>query len=219
MRFLGSQTATGVIARVATGLGLWLSASLAWGAYELNLQKPVTPIAGKILTLHNSIMLICLVIFVLVFGVMFYSVFAHRKSRGAKAAQFHENATLEVIWTIVPFAILVGLAIPSAATLIEMEDTSKSELTVRVTGYQWKWKYDFPDQNVSFMSVLATPREQIENKAPKGPHYLLEVDNPIVLPVGKKIRFQITANDVIHAWWVPALGVHRRARHVPWPVR
>ena len=211
MRFLGSQTATGVIARVATGLGLWLSASLAWGAYELNLQKPVTPIAGKILTLHNSIMLICLVIFVLVFGVMFYSVFAHRKSRGAKAAQFHENATLEVIWTIVPFAILVGLAIPSAATLIEMEDTSKSELTVRVTGYQWKWKYDFPDQNVSFMSVLATPREQIENKAPKGPHYLLEVDNPIVLPVGKKIRFQITANDVIHAWWVPALGVKKDA--------
>ena len=211
MRFYGSQTVTGVIARVATGFGLWLSASVAWGAYELNLQKPVTPIATKILTLHNSVMLLCLIIFVLVFGVMFYSVFAHRKSRGAKAAQFHENTTLEIIWTIIPFAILVGMAIPSAATLIEMEDTSKSELTVRVTGFQWKWKYDYPDQNVSFMSVLSTPREQIENKAPKGEHYLLEVDKPIVLPVGKKIRFQITANDVLHAWWVPALGVKKDA--------
>jgi cytochrome c oxidase subunit 2 len=157
------------------------------------------------------ILWICVAIFVVVFGAMFYSIARHRKSLGAKPASFHDNVKLEVLWTIIPFLILVGMAIPSTATLIEMEDTSKSDMTVKITGYQWKWKYDYPDHDVSFFSNLSTPADQIENRADKGEHYLLEVDNPVVLPVGKKVRFLLTANDVLHAWWVPQLGVKKDA--------
>ncbi len=201
----------GIVSRLILGFGLWFTVPAAFAEYGLNFQKPVTSIGHKLLELHNMIIVICVVIFVIVFGVMFYSIFAHRKSRGHKAAQFHENATLEVVWTVIPFAILVGMAIPSTATLLEMDDTSKSDLTVKVTGYQWKWKYDYPDQDIGFFSSLSTARDQIENKSAKGEHYLLEVDNPIVLPVGKKVRFLVTANDVIHAWWVPQLGVKKDA--------
>ncbi len=201
----------GIVSRLILGLGLWLSAPAVFADYALNFQKPVTPVAHRILELHNMILLICVIIFVLVFGVMFYSIFAHRKSRGYKPAKFHDNATLEVVWTVIPFLILVSMAIPSTATLLEMDDTSKSDLTIKITGYQWKWKYDYPDQDVSFFSTLATPRDQIENKAAKEQHYLLEVDNPIVIPVGKKVRFLVTANDVIHSWWVPQLGVKKDA--------
>jgi len=201
----------GLLSRLVLGLGLWLAVPAAFAEYGLNFPKPVTHIAHKILELHNLIIIICVVIFVVVFGFMFYSIYAHRKSRGHKAAQFHENTTLEVIWTIIPFVILVSMALPSTATLIEMSDTSKSDLTVKITAYQWKWKYDYPDQDFGFFSTLATPRDQIENKAKKNEHYLLEVDNPLVLPVGKKVRFLVTANDVIHAWWVPQLGVKRDA--------
>jgi len=151
------------------------------------------------------------VIFVIVFGVMFYSIFAHRKSRGYKAAKFHESTAVELIWTAVPFLILVAMAVPSTATLLKMEDTKDAEVLVKITGYQWKWKYEYPDHDISFFSTLATPRDQIENKAPKGQHYLLEVDNPVVIPVGKKVRFLVTANDVLHAWWVPQLGVKKDA--------
>ncbi len=201
----------GIVSRLILGLGLWLAAPAVFAEYGLNFPKPVTPIAHKILELHNMIIVICLIIFVIVFGFMFYSIIVHRKSRGHKAAQFHDNMTMEVIWTIIPFVILVGMAIPSTATLLDMGDTSKSDLTVKITGYQWKWKYDYPDQDIGFFSTLTTPREQIENKATKGEHYLLEVDNPIVVPVGKKVRFLVTANDVIHAWWVPQLGVKKDA--------
>jgi cytochrome c oxidase subunit 2 len=201
----------GIVSRLILGVGLWLAAPAVFAEYALNFQKPVTPVAHKILELHNMILLICVIIFVIVFGVMFYSIFAHRKSRGYKPAKFHDNATLEVVWTVIPFLILVSMAIPSTATLLEMNDTSKSDLTIKITGYQWKWKYDYPDQDVSFFSTLATPRDQIENKATKGEHYLLEVDNPIVVPVGKKVRFLVTANDVIHSWWVPQLGVKKDA--------
>ena len=201
----------GVVSRLILGIGLWFTAPAAFADYGLNFQRPVTAIGHKLLDLHNMVMIICVVIFVIVFGFMFYSIFAHRKSRGHKAAQFHENSTLEIVWTIIPFVILVGMALPSTATLLEMDDTSKSDLTVKITGYQWKWKYDYPDQDIGFFSTLATPRDQIENKATKGEHYLLEVDNPIVLPVGKKVRFLVTANDVIHAWWVPQLGVKKDA--------
>jgi cytochrome c oxidase subunit 2 len=200
----------GVVSRLILGLSLWFTVP-AFAAYGLNFQPPVTSIGHKLLDLHNMVMIICAVIFVIVFGFMFYSIFAHRKSRGHKAAQFHENATLEVVWTVIPFVILVSMALPSTATLLEMDDTSKSDLTVKITGYQWKWKYDYPDQDIGFFSSLATPRDQIENKADKGEHYLLEVDNPIVLPVGKKVRLLVTANDVIHAWWVPQLGVKKDA--------
>ena len=201
----------GIVSRLILGLGLCLATPAVFAAYALNFQKPVTPVAHKILELHNMILLICVIIFVLVFSVMFYSIFAHRKSRGYKPAKFHDNATLEVVWTVIPFLILVSMAIPSTATLLEMDDTSKSDLTIKITAYQWKWKYDYPDQDVSFFSTLATPRDQVENKAAKGEHYLLEVDNPIVLPVGKKVRFLVTANDVIHSWWVPQLGVKKDA--------
>ncbi len=200
----------GVVSRLILGGCLWLTMP-AFAEYGLNYQKPVTPVASRILELHNMILIICLVIFVIVFSFMFYSIYAHRKSRGYKAATFHDNTFLEVVWTVIPFLILVGMAVPSTATLIDTYDTSKSDLTVKITGYQWKWKYDYPDQDVGFFSTLATPRDQIENKAAKGEHYLLEVDNPIVLPVGKKVRFLITANDVIHAWWVPQLGVKKDA--------
>ena len=201
----------GRLARLAVGavLGLW--ASLATAEYGYNLPTPVTPIGHRILELHNLIFIICLVIFVVVFAFMFYSIVMHRKSRGYKPATFHDNVTLELAWTVIPFLILVGMAIPSTATLIEMDDMSKSEMTIKITGYQWKWKYDYPEQDIGFFSNLATPRDQIDNKADKGKDYLLEVDSPLVVPVGKKIRFLVTANDVLHAWWVPALGVKKDA--------
>jgi cytochrome c oxidase subunit 2 len=207
----------GIVSRLILGVGLWMAAPVVFAEYALNFQKPVTSVAHKILELHNMILLICVIIFVIVFGVMFYSIFAHRKSRGYKPAKFHDNATLEVVWTVIPFLILVSMAIPSTATLLEMSDTSKSDLTIKITGYQWKWKYDYPDQDVSFFSTLSTPRDQIGSPrfstngfkpgADKNKEYLLEVDNPIVVPVGKKVRFLVTANDVIHSWWVPQLGV------------
>ena len=199
----------GRISHGVLGFGLWLVSSVAFAEYGLNFPKPVTSIGHRVLELHNIILLICVVIFIIVFGFMFYSIYAHRKSKGYKAAKFHDNVKLEVVWTVIPFVILVSMAIPSTATLLEMDDVSKSDMTVKITGYQWKWKYDYPDQNVSFFSNLSTPREQIENKAAKGGDYLLEVDNPLVLPVGKKVRFVVTANDVIHAWWVPAFAVKK----------
>ncbi|OGI38537.1 MAG: cytochrome c oxidase subunit II [Candidatus Muproteobacteria bacterium RBG_16_62_13] len=199
------------MSRAVLGLSLWLVSAAAFADYGLNFQKPVTSVGQRVLELHNTILLICVVIFFIVFGVMFYSIYAHRKSRGHKAAKFHDNLKLEVVWTVIPFLILVAMAVPSTATLLEMDDLSKSEMTVKITGYQWKWKYDYPDQDVSFFSSLSTPREQIENKAAKGKDYLIEVDNPLVLPVGKKVRFVVTANDVLHAWWVPAFGVKKDA--------
>lgn len=179
-----------------------------WG---LNLQPPSTPIASRILELHNVIMLVCLVIFIVVFGVMFYSLYAHRKSRGHQAHQFSHNSKLEVVWTIIPFLILVGMAVPSTATLLFMEDTTDSDLTVKITGYQWKWQYEYLDHDIQYFSNLSTPRAQIENREPKGENYLLEVDNPVVLPANRKIRFLLTSNDVIHAWWIPKFGVKKDA--------
>lgn len=179
--------------------------------YGLNFQEPVTEIASDLLELHNLILIIVTVIFIIVFGFMFYSIFAHRKSRGAKAAKFDENSTLEVIWTIIPFVILVGMAVPSTKVLLKMDDVSGSDMTVNIIGYQWKWKYEYPDNGISFFSNLSSSRDQIENKAEKGEHYLLEVDNPMVVPVGKKVRMVLTSNDVLHAWWVPQLGVKKDA--------
>jgi cytochrome c oxidase subunit 2 len=147
------------------------------------------------------------VIFVVVFGVMFYSIIMHRKAAGHQAQQFHENTTVEIAWTVVPFLILIGMAYPATKTIIAMKDTSHPDLTIKVTGYQWKWGYDYLQEGISFYSSLATPRDQLEGSAPKGVNYLLEVDNPMVVPVGKKVRIITTASDVIHAWWVPALGV------------
>lgn len=193
----------------ALGAGLLLLPGMAMAEYAITLQRPVTEVAREVLELHNLIVMIIIVIFVVVFTIMFYSIFAHRKSKGYKAANFHESTTVEIIWTIIPFIILIGMAIPSTATLLKMYDTSESDMTVKIVGYQWKWQYVYLDHDISFFSTLSTPRAQIENKEKKGKNYLLEVDNPVVLPVGKKVRFLFTANDVIHAWWVPALAIKK----------
>lgn len=180
-------------------------------ADRYNLQTPQTIIAHEIYDLHTLIFVICCVIFVAVFGAMTYSIIKHRKSVGHKAEQFHENVQVEIAWTIIPFLILIGMAYPATKTVIAMKDTSSPDLTIKVTGYQWKWGYDYLQEGISFYSSLATPRDQLEGKAPKGEHYLLEVDNPMVVPVGKKVRVITTAGDVIHSWWVPALGVKQDA--------
>ena len=159
-------------------------------------------------------MLLVTVIFVGVFGFMFYACYAHRKSKGHKAEQFHENTTVELIWTVIPAIILIGIAWPVTKTVIAQKDTSAPDLTIKVTGIQWKWGYDYvkgEGEGISFVATLATPREQIENKVEKGPNYLLEVDNELVVPVGKKVRMLTTAADVIHAWWVPAFGAKQDA--------
>ena len=193
-----------ILGAAAAALG---ASRAALADYAINLQPPASPVAADVFHLHNLIMLVCLGIFVVVFGAMFYSLWAHRKSKGHPAAHFHENTTVEVIWTIIPFAILVGMAYPAAKVVIDMKDTSNPDLTIKVTGYQWKWGYDYLQDGVSFYSTLSTPREQIDGSAPKGANYLLEVDNPMVVPVGKRIRLLVTANDVIHSWWVPAFAV------------
>jgi len=185
-----------------------LIASADW---KMNLQAPNSSVAQQMFDLHTLITLICVVIFVGVFGVMFYSLYAHRKSKGHKAAQFHESATVEAVWTIVPFFILLAMAFPATKAVLDMRDSSAPEMTVKITAYQWKWGYDYLNDGFGFVSNLSTPLAQIKGGEKKGENYLLEVDNPLVVPVGKKIRVLLTANDVIHAWWVPALGVKQDA--------
>lgn len=180
-------------------------------ADRYNLQTPQTVIAHEIYDLHTLILAICGVIFVVVFSAMFYAIFRHRKSVGHKAEQFHENTTVEIVWTVIPFLILIGMAYPATKTVIAMKDTSSPDLTIKATGYQWKWGYDYLQEGISFYSSLATPRDQLEGQSPRGVNYLLEVDNPVVVPVGKKVRLITTANDVIHSWWMPAFGVKQDA--------
>ena len=179
--------------------------------WTMNMSPGVTSTSNQIFSLHMTILWICVAIGVVVFGVMFWSIFAHRKSKGHKPANFHENTMVEVLWTIIPLAILVAMAIPATATLIDMYDTSEADVDIQVTGYQWRWQYEYINEEFGFFSSLATPRDQIENRQAKGENYLLEVDNPMKVPVGKKVRFLLTANDVIHSWWVPALGVKKDA--------
>jgi cytochrome c oxidase subunit 2 len=177
-------------------------------------QTPASKMAHDIDILHQVIMWIILVIFVGVFSFMFYACYAHRKSIGHKAAQFHENTTVELLWTVIPALILIIIAWPVTKVVIAQKDTSAPDLTIKVTGYQWKWGYDYlrgEGEGISFVSTLATPRDQIKGKAPKGENYLLEVDNEMVVPVGKKIRVITTAGDVVHAWWIPALGAKQDA--------
>jgi len=196
------------------GALLALFPAIASAAYQMNLQPPVTRIAGEIYELHTLMMIIIVIVFLLVFSVMFYSIFKHRKSVGAKAAQFHESTTVEIIWTVIPLVILVGMAWPATKTVLALKDTSNPDITIKATGYQWKWGYDYmkgEGEGISFLSALSTPQDQIRNGAPKGENYLLEVDNAVVVPVGKKVRILTTANDVIHAWSVPAFGVKQDA--------
>ena len=201
--------ARGAVRAAAFAAGL--APTLAQATLDYNLQPPVTPVATEIFDLHVYIMAICALIFVGVFSVMFYSIFAHRKSKGHQAAQFHENTVVEVVWTVIPFLILLFMAVPATKTVLAMKDTSAPDLTIKVTGSQWKWNYDYLDDGFGFYSNLKTPPEQIEDLAPKGEHYLLEVDQPLVVPVGKKIRLLVTSSDVIHAWYLPAAGVQQDA--------
>ena len=202
------------ICRLITMLGVLIIGQPVFAAadnWQLNMYEGVTPISKDAYYLHMVCMVVCAIIGVVVFGVMIYSLIHHRKSKGYKAAAFHDNLRLELLWSIIPFLILVGLAVPATRVLIRMDDTRESEITVKVVGYQWRWQYEYLDQGIRYYSTLATPLSQIQNKEKKSEWYLLEVDKPLVLPINKKIRFLVTSNDVIHSWWVPELGIKRDA--------
>lgn len=183
----------------------------AQAALNFNLQSPVTPIAHQIYNLHTLILLVCLLIFFVVFGFMFYALFKHRKSTGHQASHFHQNFRLEVIWTLIPFLILIGIAIPTTKTVLAMKNVEHSDMNIKVTGHQWMWEYEYLGEGVRYVSNLGTPRDQIDNKVVKGAHYLLEVDRPLVVPTGKKVRILLTSADVIHSWWLPQFGVKQDA--------
>lgn len=193
---------------------LMMAPAVAFAEYNLNLQTPNTALGHTIYDLHTIITWICVVIFIVVFGFMFYAVFKHRKSVGHPAAHFHEHFWVEVAWTIVPCFILLAMAVPATKALITLRDTSEPDMTIKATGYQWKWGYDYikgEGEGISFFSSLSTPRAQIEGTEKKGEHYLLETDTHVVVPAGKKVRVLVTAADVIHAWWVPALTIKQDA--------
>ena len=181
---------------------------------QINFAAPATKIMEQIHGLHIMMLIICAAIFIGVFGVMFYSILKHRKSLGHKSASFHDSTTVEIIWTVVPLLIVIGMALPATKTVVAMKDTTNSDITIKVTGYQWKWGYDYikgEGEGINFLSTLSTSREAINNLAPKSNTYLMEVDNEMVVPVGKKIRMITTANDVIHSWTIPAFGVKQDA--------
>ncbi len=201
---------------VLTLLGLASAAVLAAESKvnQVNMSPGVTEVGQNIYDLHMLIFWICVIIGALVFGVMFYSIYYHRKSRGVTPSTFHESTKVEIAWTVVPFLILIGMAVPATSTLLEIYDFDDAEMDILVTGYQWKWKYEYLNEdgeNVSFFSNLRTPQTEIYNSEAKGEHYLLEVDEPVVIPVDTKVRFLVTANDVIHSWWVPELAVKKDA--------
>ncbi len=191
-------------------LGLLLGGMVAQpvlAEYEMNLMRGATDLSQRAFDLHMISLWVCVAIGVVVFGAMFYSLFAFRKSRGAVAANFHDNTTVEVVWTVIPFIILIAMAAPATIALIELEDASDPGLTVKVTGYQWRWQYEYLDQGVSFFSNLAaSSRDAIKGDPSSVENYLLEVDEPLVIPINTKVRFVITSADVIHSWWVPAFG-------------
>ena len=205
-------------------MGIWLFfsaiiSSSAWADTQLNLTKGVTAVSREVYDLHMLSLYICTAIGFVVFGAMFWSMIFHRKSKGAKAADFHESTKVEILWTAIPIVILIAMAVPATSTLINMENNDNSDVTIQITGSQWKWHYKYFDENIEYYSVLSTPREQYENQngsfdgnnAYKGEDYLLEVDKPLVIPANKKVRFLITSDDVIHSWWVPAFAVKQDA--------
>jgi len=200
--------------RVVSAGWLALMSTFAVAQNQVNMAKGVTEVGAEIYDLHMLIFWICTVIGVGVFAVMFYSIIYHRKSRGVTPSQFHESTKVEIAWTVIPFLILIGMAVPATSTLLEVYNTDDAEIDILITGYQWKWKYEYLDENgdnVSFFSNLATSQEEIYNTEEKGSHYLLSVDEPLVIPTDTKVRFLVTANDVIHSWWVPEIAVKRDA--------
>jgi cytochrome c oxidase subunit 2 len=215
---------TNMLARAALALALLPQAVLAQvkdlpggpAVNQIDLHPPMTRIAVEQQWLHNFMLIVCTLIFIAVFGVMFYSIWKHRKSRGARAAHFHESTTVEILWTIVPFFIVIAMALPATKTVVAMKDTTNADLTVKATGYQWKWGYDYlkgEGEGINFLSTLDASHRAMSDsgKPPPIDNYLLKVDNPLVVPVGKKVRIITTANDVIHAWMVPSLGVKQDA--------
>ena len=184
---------------------------LALANSQFNMRKGVTDISENVYELHMTIFFICCVIGIIVFAIMLWALIHHRKSKGAVPAQFHESTKVEILWTAIPFVILIAMAVPATKTLIAMEDASKADLTIKVTGSQWKWHYEYMGEDVEFYSMLATPQDEITNLADKNPNYLLEVDKPLVLPINQKIRFLMTSDDVIHSWWVPDFAVKKDA--------
>ena len=206
------------LTRFGFGVLMALGSVAAWAGYAYNLPEPVTPIARETLHMNNLVMVVILVMFFLVFGALLYSFYTHRKAAGYKAATFTgPTSRKQWLWVLSPFALLffidyVVFGIPALHAVLMYEDTkTDADLVVKVTGSQWLWQYEFPAEGVVYTSRLLTPRDQIDNTALKNPNYLLEVDHPLVLPVGKKVRFITTSNDVIHSWWVPAFGVKRDA--------
>jgi cytochrome c oxidase subunit 2 len=193
---------------------LWsMSANAAW---TLNMRQGVTPLSREIYGLHMKVLWICVVIGIVVFGVMFWSILHHRKSKGAQAAHFHENTSIEIAWTLIPFCILIFLAVPATKALINIESTGNADLTIKVTGYQWEWEYEYIEDGIHFFSALESKSNAARHRnsgidVATVDNYLLDVNNPVVVPVGKKIRILTTANDVIHSWWVPDLGIKRDA--------
>ena len=179
--------------------------------FALNMTRGVTDISNEVFELHMLIFWICVVIGVVVFSVMFYSMYAHTKKKNPVAASFHENHKLEIAWTIVPFLILIAMAVPASKTLVKIYDDEAGDVNIQVTGYQWKWQYNYLEDDISFFSNLSTDMDEINNLVPKGEHYLQEVDEMVVIPAGKKVRFLITANDVIHSWWMPAFAIKQDA--------
>jgi cytochrome c oxidase subunit 2 len=209
MKLVKRAFAAGTVLLLGTG-----PAMAAWS--DLNLRVGVTELSREIYDLHMLILWICVAIAVAVFGVMIYSIATFRKSKGAVPATFDHNTKAEVIWTVIPVMILVGMAIPAAKTLVKIDDMRDSDLTIKVTGYQWKWQYEYVDQGVSFYSTLARSSDEarqldsgIDPRSVE--HYLLDVDNPLVVPQGKKVRVLVTASDVIHSWWVPDFGMKKDA--------
>lgn len=219
MTTLQKRIASGAMAIAATlaGGAAWAVNDLPGGpaVNQLDLHPPVTQIASDVQSLHYWLMVVCLIIFVLVFGVMFYSILKHRKSLGHKPANFHESVTVEILWTIVPFLIVTAMGFAATKTVVQQKDTSNADMTIKVTGYQWKWGYDYlkgEGEGIAFLSALdPTQRELSDAGKPQGDNYLLKVDNPLVVPVDKKIRIITTASDVIHAWMVPAFAVKQDA--------
>lgn len=187
----------------------------ALASYDVNIPEPATPISTQIYGLHMHVLWICVVIFVIVFGAMFYSIFKFRKSKGAVAdVNFHESTLIEIIWTFIPFVILIAIAVPATKTVLDMKDTTNPDMTIKITGFQWGWRYDYSADEMGFYSNLKTPWTQIGQPGSgptekKGEEYLLEVDNPLVVPVGKRVRLLVTSNDVIHGWYVPQLGINQ----------
>ena len=178
---------------------------------DINMTEGVTDISRDVFNLHMLIFYICVAIGVVVFGVMFYSMFMFTRKKNPEPAKFDDHKGLEILWTVIPFLILIGMAVPATNTLKEMYADEEGDINIQVVGYQWKWEYKYLEDNVNFFSNLTTDQDEIYNQVPKGENYLLEVDEPVVIPTGKRIRFLITANDVIHSWWMPDFAIKQDA--------